>query len=241
MKTHVFARQSSTFTRHRDRSRVNTRRAWTRLVIFLKHSLRLLKFGRRERQSRIFVLAHLFQTFRVLPHLFQQVLLLLIVRIRAFFKLLEPRSILLKRFSRYDGVVSLETHASRRSNAVVRAGSNDATRDKNDSIARAVLRARRLAYPVAPRIHQNSSRALESSNSRYRARTSAAACPPVHPVITRARERSDSFFRCASTRARRALGVAARARRHVVSMRVRFCVASWARAGQKRKKGSRCD
>lgn len=42
------------------------------------------------------MLAHLFQTFCVLSHLFQQVLLFLIVRIRALFKLLEARSILLR-------------------------------------------------------------------------------------------------------------------------------------------------
>lgn len=193
MKTHAFARQSSTFARYRAdiaRARIlAARRARTRLVIFLKHSLRLLKFGRRERQSRIFVLAHLFQTLRVLTHLFQQVLLLLIVRIRALFKLLEPRSILLKRFSRYDGVVSLETHASRRSTAVARAVERRDERQKQKAIPpRASSFARVVSLIPSRRASLRNPRAsLESSNARHRARTSAAACPPVHPVIARAR------------------------------------------------------
>ena len=160
------------------------------------------------------MLAHLFQTFRVLSHLFQQVLLFLIVRIRALFKLLEARSILL-RFQPLrcpSSSVNLETRASPPSLARTRP-----TREK--ILARFPSRAS-SSPSSSPRIASRDTRArariLESSNSRTRARTSAAACPPVHPVIARLDARAQFFFlrfALASTRARRRV---ARARRRDV-------------------------
>jgi len=157
------------------------------------------------------VLAHLFQTFCVLSHLFQQVLLFLIVRIRALFKLLEARSILL-RFQPLrcpSSSVNLETRASPPSLARTRP-----TREK--VLARFPSRA--SSSPSSPpRIASRDTRArariLESSNSRTRARTSAAACPPVHPVIARLDARAQFFFfrvALASTRARRRVASARR-------------------------------
>ena len=154
------------------------------------------------------MLAHLFQTFRVLSHLFQQVLLFLIVRIRALFKLLEARSILL-RFQPLrcpSSSVNLETRASPPSLARTRP-----TREK--ILARFPSRA--SSSPSSPpRIASRDTRArariLESSNSRTRARTSAAACPPVHPVIARLDARAQ-FFSFVSPSRRLALGVASRA------------------------------
>ncbi len=157
------------------------------------------------------MLAHLFQTFCVLSHLFQQVLLFLIVRIRALFKLLEARSILL-RFQPLrcpSSSVNLETRASPPSLARTRP-----TREK--VLARFPSRA--SSSPSSPpRIASRDTRArariLESSNSRTRARTSAAACPPVHPVIARLDARAQFFFfrvALASTRARRRVASARR-------------------------------
>ena len=160
------------------------------------------------------MLAHLFQTFCVLSHLFQQVLLFLIVRIRALFKLLEARSILL-RFQPLrcpSSSVNLETRASPPSLARTRP-----TREK--VLARFPSRASSSPSSppcIASRDTRARARILESSNSRTRARTSAAACPPVHPVIARLDARAQFFFfrfALASTRARRRV---ARARRRDV-------------------------
>lgn len=95
------------------------------------------------------MLAHLFQTFCVLSHLFQQVLLFLIVRIRALFKLLEARSILL-RFQPLrcpSSSVNLETRASPPSLARTRP-----TREKNTRaipIARVIVTVVASAHRIA--------------------------------------------------------------------------------------------
>ena len=213
MHSHVSPRRSSRY-HHRARE---PRAERTRLVILLKHSLRLLKFGRRERQSRILVLAHLFQTFRVLSHLFQQVLLFLIVRIRALFKLLEARSILL-RFQPLrcpSSSVNLETRASPPSLARTRP-----TREKysHDSHRARHRHRRRL------RASHRETRARARASSNRPTRELARAPPPrlVHRSIpsscdsTRARNFFLSFrprvdSRSASRRARSASRCAGRA------------------------------
>ena len=213
--SHVSPRRSSRY-HHRARE---PRAERTRLVILLKHSLRLLKFGRRERQSRILVLAHLFQTFRVLSHLFQQVLLFLIVRIRALFKLLEARSILL-RFQPLrcpSSSVNLETRASPPSLARTRP-----TREK--ILARFPSRA--SSSPSSPpRIASRDTRArarahpriVQLANSRAHLRRGLSTGPSSHRSTRRARAiffpsfrpRVDS--RSASRRARSASRCAGRA------------------------------
>ncbi len=161
------------------------------------------------------MLAHLFQTFCVLSHLFQQVLLFLIVRIRALFKLLEARSILL-RFQPLrcpSSSVNLETRASPPSLARTRP-----TREK--VLARFPSRA--SSSPSSPpRIASRDTRArarahpriVQLANSRAHLRRGLSTGPSSHRATRRAR--AIFFFRVAlaSTRARRRV---ARARRRDV-------------------------
>ena len=161
------------------------------------------------------MLAHLFQTFCVLSHLFQQVLLFLIVRIRALFKLLEARSILL-RFQPLrcpSSSVNLETRASPPSLARTRP-----TREK--ILARFPSRA--SSSPSSPpRIASRDTRArarahpriVQLANSRAHLRRGLSTGPSSHRATRRAP--AIFFFRVAlaSTRARRRV---ARARRRDV-------------------------